>query len=540
MSIKAKLTSACVFIALGILVLLATMTLSFERVKVNGPVYQQIIQGKDLIADILPPPEYIIEAHLVVLQAITDKDSSKIPAYEERFKKLRSDYDERHEYWNKALTGGKIRDLMLDQSYKPAVVFFDTALSEFFPALARGNRVQAEQLLYETLSPAYAAHRKIIDEIVNLSNAENTQTEIRSAELLRSSKIITAMLSVLILATIAILFFFIIRNITSQLRKAVSLANQIADGDLTADVQSTSKDEIGQLLTAMKSMMEKLRTVIGHVADASSQVASSTSQLHTTAEKIAASAEEVASQTGTVATAGEEMSATSDDIASNCLTAAEDAKRASQSAGNGARIIEKTVAVMHEIACNVQESAKTVENLGQRSDQIGAIIGTIEDIADQTNLLALNAAIEAARAGEQGRGFAVVADEVRALAERTTRATREIGDMIKSIQTETKGAVVAMELGVQQVETGTMEASRSGEALRDILDQVNAMAAVISQIATAAEQQTATTREISQNIHQINEVMQETVNGALESATAATQLTDNAEGLERLVHQFRL
>lgn len=540
MSIKAKLFSTCIFITVGIVVLLVTMSLSFEQVKVNGPIYQQIIQGKDLIADILPPPEYIIEAHLIVLQALTDKDSSKIPAYEERFKKLRKDYDERHEYWNKTLATGKIRDLMLDQSYKPAIVFFDSATSEFFPALTRGNRIQAEQIVHDTLSPAYATHRKVIDEIVTLSTAENSQTEIRAAEMLIASKVIAAVLGVLIVASIIVIFFFIIRNITSQLFKAVSLANLIADGNLTADVQSTSKDEIGQLLNAMKSMTEKLRSVIGHVADASSQVASATSRFHATAEKIAAGAEEVASQTGTVATAGEEMSATSYDIASNCLTAAEDAKRASHSAGNGARIIEKTVTVMHEIASNVQESAKTVENLGQRSDQIGAIIGTIEDIADQTNLLALNAAIEAARAGEQGRGFAVVADEVRALAERTTRATREIGDMIKSIQTETKAAVLAMELGVKQVESGTLEASRSGEALNDILEQVNAMAAVISQIATAAEQQTATTREISQNIHQINEVMQETVNGALESATAATQLTGNAEGLERLVHQFRL
>lgn len=345
MSIKAKLTSTCVFITVGIIVLLVTMSLSFERVKVNGPVYQQIIQGKDLIADILPPPEYIIEAHLVVLQALTDKDPSKITAYEQRFKKLRDDYNERHEYWNKTLATGKIRDLMLEQSYKPAVVFFDTALSEFFPALVRGNRLQAEQTVHNTLSPTYAAHRKVIDEIVTLSTLENSQTETRAAGMLSSSKVIAAVLSVMIVAIIIVFFFFIIRNITSQLRKAVSLANLIADGDLTAEVQSTSKDEIGQLLNAMKSMTEKLRTVISNVSDASSQVASATSQLHATAERIAANAEEAASQTGTVATAGEEMSATSYDIASNCLTAAEDATRASQSAGNGARIIEKTVAV---------------------------------------------------------------------------------------------------------------------------------------------------------------------------------------------------
>ena len=167
------------------------------------------------------------------------------------------------------------------------------------------------------------------------------------------------------------------------------------------------------------------------------------------------------------------MSDTSGDIAQNCQMAAEGAQRASQSARNGAVVVERTIAVMNQIAVTVQESAKTVANLGERSDQIGTIIGTIEDIADQTNLLALNAAIEAARAGEQGRGFAVVADEVRVLSERTTRATREISEMIKTIQRETKSAVSAMEQGVHQVESGTSEAEKSGAALQDILQQVN-------------------------------------------------------------------
>jgi methyl-accepting chemotaxis protein len=312
------------------------------------------------------------------------------------------------------------------------------------------------------------------------------------------------------------------------------------EGDLTKRLDDTTKDELAEISKYFNLFVGKLHSIISQISSTSTQVAAASSQLNTTAEQIATGAEEVAAQSGTVATAGEEMSATSGDIAQNCQMAAEGAQRASQAASNGAEVVDRTVAVMGQIAAKVQESARTVESLGARSDQIGDIIGTIEDIADQTNLLALNAAIEAARAGEQGRGFAVVADEVRALAERTTRATKEIGEMIKAIQRETKGAVTAMEQGVHQVEAGTEEAAKSGQALQDILAQINDVAMQVSQVATAAEEQTATTGEISNNMQQITEVVQQTSRGAHESATAAAQLNGNAEELQRLVKQFTL
>ncbi|NTV51045.1 MAG: methyl-accepting chemotaxis protein [Geobacteraceae bacterium] len=397
----------------------------------------------------------------------------------------------------------------------------------------------------EAINP-YVAAAKLTESMVNdfaTQMDKQMQEMVKEAEG-TADKVQT---TVLLLAVIASLFAviaatMIIRSITKPLALFLERTTDIAqgEGDLTKRLDVNGSDEIAQISRMFNQFIEKLHGIISHISSTSTQVAAASSQLNSTAERIATGAEEVAAQSATVATAGEEMSATSGDIAQNCQMAAEGAQRASQSAQNGAGVVENTVAVMAQIAEKVQESAKTVESLGARSDQIGAIIGTIEDIADQTNLLALNAAIEAARAGEQGRGFAVVADEVRALAERTTRATKEIGEMIKAIQRETKGAVAAMEQGVQQVEAGTMEAAKSGEALRDILEQVNDVATQVNQIATAAEEQTATTSEISNNMQQITQVVQDTASGAHQSATAATHLHGNAEELQRLVRQFKL
>ncbi len=342
-------------------------------------------------------------------------------------------------------------------------------------------------------------------------------------------------------ALLAFIFGVLIsRSITVPVANLVSNARRVAEGDLAVKVEVKSNDEIGILTGAFQTMTDNLRNTIQQVASTSSAVASAATRLQVTAEEMAKGSEEVVAQAQTVATADEEISATASDIANSCQRAATGAQDAASSASEGAQVVEQTVHSMEQIAARVHQTAVTVANLGERSDQIGTIIGTIEDIADQTNLLALNAAIEAARAGEQGRGFAVVADEVRALAERTTRATKEIGEMIRTIQSETRSAVSMMEEGVKDVEQGTAKAACSGEALQSIQKDVNQVSLQISQVATAAEEQTATINDISNNMQRITVVIEKTSSGAQESATSASLLSVMANDLQEIVRRFRL
>lgn len=407
-------------------------------------------------------------------------------------------------------------------------------------ALQEGSPEDASQLILGASSKTFNAALVALDNLEKINIDQPQKKSVNALAIANSARvwILTLLLLSVVISIVVVILFS--RAMTAPLKRLSSDAGRVASGDLGVEVAVESDDEVGQLAQSFDKMVNSLREMIGTLADSAAHVSESSAEMQANAVQMADGAETVAVQAITVATASEEMSATSGDIAQNCLLAAEGAERANQAAEHGAAVVQKSISVMHRIAERVQSSAKTVETLGHRSDEIGAIVGTIEDIADQTNLLALNAAIEAARAGEQGRGFAVVADEVRALAERTTKATREIGQMIKAIQQETKTAVEAMEEGVSEVESGTEEAARSGEALRNIQDEINSLHLQVQQIATAAEEQTATTSEISCNIHNITDVAQNTVEGARKTSVAAEQLSRLSSELERLVGQFKL
>jgi methyl-accepting chemotaxis protein len=418
-------------------------------------------------------------------------------------------------------------------------------LKEYKTAAAKViDMVSADFSVAATFMPQadsrFTALKKSLQDLVSF---ENKLSKAKYESSLRDfNNILIIFVSVFLIGIVLSLLvsIFMARLIISPIKQTINGIKAISRGGLTNRVNIKSDDEIGEIAKHFNESVDRLYDTITQVAKNSGFVSEAANMLDKATEQMATGVEQAASQVNSVATASEEMSTTSSEIAQNCTVAAKSSEKANNAAVTGESIIHETVMVMNRINMRVKESSEIIKQLGVRSDQIGAVVELINDIADQTNLLALNAAIEAARAGEHGRGFAVVADEVRKLAERTTEATKEIGDTISAMQKETKSAVNSMDEGVREVEAGVEETEKSGEALRDILKQINTVATEINQIAVASEQQTATTNEIASNIQQISEVMHETSKTIQENAAAASQLSNLSKELQKVVGRFTL
>ncbi|WP_224982009.1 methyl-accepting chemotaxis protein [Geomonas agri] len=542
MNLKVKTKSLCL-VAIAVVTLVVIAGASLHKMRVMSADQAEMNTSVIHVAMLNDMKNDLLAIRLDLVYMMLLEDPVKIKERADDLEKKKQHIDEMQAKFMKYELDAKEKSLIavFKQGYDEYLVQ-GTKLQQLTQQSAGNPEARRDTVNFATSSvaPLYKKPADAISELV--ADNEKSAADLYQQDLAayHSSQIFMIGLTALAAVLLALIGLLIANSISRPLKMVFDTLAEVAAGDLTARSSIRTRDEMGMLAAEVNEMAQKLNDTMNQVVSNSLQVAAAANDLHSTSEQIATGAEEVASQTSTVATASEEMAATSADIAQSCHRAAEGGEQATGRAQAGRAVVEQTVQVMNRIAAQVQTSAATVAGLGERSDQIGAIIGTIEDIADQTNLLALNAAIEAARAGEQGRGFAVVADEVRALAERTTRATREIGEMIKSIQNETREAVGAMEEGVREVENGTREAAKSGESLQEILRQISEVTEQVNQIATAAEEQTATTGEITNNIMQITEVVQDTSRGAHTCANAASNLASLSKDLQRLVGQFRL
>ncbi|MDX2016465.1 MAG: HAMP domain-containing methyl-accepting chemotaxis protein [Planctomycetota bacterium] len=330
------------------------------------------------------------------------------------------------------------------------------------------------------------------------------------------------------------------RSVTSGVAGFASVLERVSQNDFTVRFDESGGGEVGALAASGNRMVTNLRAAFGKVDKSSQQVAAAATELAATAAQIASGIRTQSTQVEQVSAAIEEVSSSNSEVAHKGAEAAQQATESGKQAAEGGQLVDTTVKQIGAVADEVQQTAQAIADLGRRGEQIGQIISVINDIADQTNLLALNAAIEAARAGEHGRGFAVVADEVRKLAERTTKATEEVGQAIKDIQAGTSDAVQRMDRGRARVDESVKLAQNSGAAMNKIVAAQRTVQDLVQAIAGSAAEQRTASEQIAKSVSSIAAVARETTQGAEQTSQAANELSQEAESLRALVNQFRI
>jgi len=355
-----------------------------------------------------------------------------------------------------------------------------------------------------------------------------------------AKEISTIAIAVVVLLLTAYLFAGLYLSVNDSVQNMHKATRHLAAGDLTTRVQIASRDEMGDIATSFNEMAEGFSDTVQHIIASSAQLTAAGEEMSAITAQTSQDMQGQQSQTDQLATAMNEMAATVQEVARHALDAANAATKANNESNQGRQVVNNAVNTINALAEAIGRAGDAIQRVEADSDHIGTVLDVIRGIAEQTNLLALNAAIEAARAGEQGRGFAVVADEVRTLANRTQKSTQEIQQMIESLQAGSKEAVQLMEQSREQTQTGVEQTAKAGDALSTIADEVERINDMNTQIANATEEQSAVAEEINRNVASISQVADKSAQGAEQTTRTSEELASLATDLQHVVAKFKV
>ncbi|MDP9940923.1 methyl-accepting chemotaxis protein [Ectopseudomonas alcaliphila] len=471
-----------------------------------------VITGAEQFLGPLEAGEKDFQVHMAELRQLT-RDN---PAQQRRFAELQA----LHDQWLSEDINGYME---LRRQVSAGTQPFDAVIERIS---AGGAKVKMDAMR-RILSEIQAEERVLLEQRTASMNAAKSL----SLWLLWIGGLIAAVLAISVA-------FLLSRSIAGRLQQVVEVARNVAQGRLDSNIERAGGDEIGVLLDAFATMQERLREMIGQIRAGAVQLVGAAQNISSASTQLSVSTQEQSQAASSMAATVEELTVSINHVADNANEAHGLSSDSGRQSAEGGAVIQETLASMQRIADTVQGAAVQIAELGQHSDQISSIVNVIKEIADQTNLLALNAAIEAARAGEQGRGFAVVADEVRLLAQRTANSTQEITEMIKKIQLGTRSAVSNMEIGVQQVSSGVEQASQAGDAIVAIRQASASVVGVVDQISLALREQTVASQDVARNVERIAQMSMENSEAVADTSRTAQGLQQLALSLEKQVASF--
>jgi twitching motility protein PilJ len=538
----------------GLLLFVLGAFYAIQQVRVNGPLFNQIKTADDLRADMLPPTLFMVEPYAKAQEiyiALQTGDSVRLAKSQKDIIKLEDAFNKSVAHWDSTEIPTELQG-----SYKAVAAagknFFNIYNKEFLPSINAADKTMALTGLI-SLERAYTVSHDVTNTMSLKLETASIDTTFKTNSLLNYFLIGLGFLALFIAGAIY-LFGKRQANATASAMRLLEedgQKNQLAvldlldemgdlsEGDLT--VQAQVKENItGAIADSINYTIESLRSVVTEINRASEQVNTATGAAQSTSVALLEAAEMQSQQIADTTQAVNGMSTSIQQVATNANQAAQVAQRSLQAAAQGSQAVQNTIAGMNGIREQIQETSKRIKRLGESSQEIGEIVELISDITEQTNILALNAAIQAASAGEAGRGFTVVAEEVQRLAERSSEATKQISAIVKTIQTDTNSAVAAMEKSTEGVVEGAKLSDAAGQALTEIETVTNNLARLIQSISAATEAQTNAASQVTKNMQDIQEITSMTSQGTKQTAESVGQLTTLAAELRQSVAGFKL
>lgn len=547
-SFKTRMIVLSVVFLAGLFVTHLMYVFMIASVRVNGPLFEKIMQGKDLEADILPPPQYIVESYLLVLLMVDEQDDSLRDYQISEFEQLEREYGERHKFWldhleEETVAERTLKEKLIVDSYAPAKEFYALARQGVIdPLKAGGTSDEIKAAARGEILTKYREHRSAIDEVVNLANQKIEDEKNSVGRTITRWTMTQFVFSLFVVAAVAVICWVIIRGILKPTAGLIDRMKDMSEGgaDLTKRVEVDSEDEIGQLALLINAVIQRIHDLIAQVQSAAIQLNSTATEIaaaageqNTTMQGFNASTSEIAASVKQISSTGQELLNTVEDVHG----------RADETAGlanSGRTSLVNMESTMGQLSDATGSISSKLGMIREKAGAINTVVETITKVADQTNLLSINAAIEAEKAGEAGRGFLVVSREIRRLADQTAVATLDIEQMVRQMQDAVSAGVMEMDKFSEQVRTCITQVAEISGHMGEIIEQVQTLSDRFHVVSEGMRQQSQGARQIDEAMAQLVTGVHQVSSTVKDFNSAAENLRASAGTLQTEVGQFKV
>ena len=548
MKFRSRFALIGIIVVLGFVALFVVGHINITKVMVNGPIYQQLARDKDLIADILPPSQFIVQPYLVVCQMNGAKTPEALKDLNTALENLEKQYQDGHAAWAQKMSlnalgnAGVVARELLQDSYRPAESFFQIIHGDWKAAIDRGDQATASAITMDQLNPLYEAHRSAILKAVAAAEAQVAQHETEAREAVDQGRVMGIIVAAIVLGLMAIIGAVILKGVLHALAAVTNRMRSMAeaDADLTVRLNIQSKDEVGILAGYIDQFVDKIASVLGGVKNATDSLGGTAVEMYATSKQQETTIHHFGASTTEIAAAVRQITVTGNELVNTMSEVEGVAKNSAGLAAASRSGLIEMKSVMQHLADQSASISEKLEQINSKTKDISGVVVTITKVADQTNLLSVNAALEAEKAGEHGRGFLVVAREIRRLADQTASATLDIEHTVKHMQSAVSTGVMEMDKFASQVTNSVNQVETVGQTLTTIIESVEVMKNQFGNVSQGMTSQNLGAKQIGEAMGNLSDNVKVTIQSLGEFTKAADQMKNSVGALNNEVVRFRL